>query len=96
MGKLTISMAIFNSKLLNYHSRLAGPEFDDMKAKGLLDVSLGKVPLLEVDGVQILGRLYEKRFWWRQKLGQFLQKNTENMECFWILNDVDGSYPLVI
>lgn len=27
-----------------------------MKAKGLLDVSLGKVPLLEVDGAQTLGR----------------------------------------
>ena len=34
-------------------STIKRPEFDDMKAKGLLDVSLGKVPLLEVDGVQI-------------------------------------------
>lgn len=34
-------------------STIQRPEFDDMKAKGLLDVSLGKVPLLEVDGVQI-------------------------------------------
>ena len=34
-------------------STIQRPEFDEMKAKGLLDVSLGKVPLLEVDGVQI-------------------------------------------
>ena len=34
-------------------STIKRPEFDDMKAKGLLDVSLGKVPLLEVDGAQI-------------------------------------------
>jgi len=53
---------------------LAGPEFDDMKAKGLLDVSLGKVPLLEVDGVQILGRLKKRRFWWRQKGAVFAEK----------------------
>eukprot|EP00438_Fugacium_kawagutii_P029069 Skav206013 [mRNA] locus=scaffold1644:115296:123244:+ [translate_table: standard] len=34
-------------------STIQRPEFDDMKAKGLLDASLGKVPLLEVDGAQI-------------------------------------------
>ena len=30
-------------------STISRPEFDDMKAKGELDVSMGKVPLLEVD-----------------------------------------------
>ncbi|CAE7229073.1 GST [Symbiodinium sp. KB8] len=34
-------------------STISRPEFDDMKAKGDLDVSLGKVPLLEVDGKKI-------------------------------------------
>ena len=31
-------------------STIKRPEFDEMKAKGELDISLGKVPLLEVDG----------------------------------------------
>ncbi|CAE7173956.1 GST1 [Symbiodinium microadriaticum] len=34
-------------------STIQRPEFDAMKAKGELDISLGKVPLLEVDGVKI-------------------------------------------
>ncbi|CAJ1416137.1 unnamed protein product [Effrenium voratum] len=34
-------------------STIQRPEFDAMKAKGELDVSLGKVPLLEVDGAKV-------------------------------------------
>ena len=34
-------------------STIQRPEFDAMKAEGKLDKSLGKVPLLEVDGQQI-------------------------------------------
>ncbi|CAE7455353.1 GST1 [Symbiodinium natans] len=34
-------------------STIKRPEFDEMKAKGELDTSLGKVPLLEVDGAKI-------------------------------------------
>ena len=34
-------------------STIKRPEFDAMKAEGKLDKSLGKVPLLEVDGQQI-------------------------------------------
>mmetsp|Transcript_39287 Transcript_39287/g.73312 ORF Transcript_39287/g.73312 Transcript_39287/m.73312 type:complete len:227 (+) Transcript_39287:50-730(+) len=34
-------------------STIQRPEFDEMKAKGELDISLGKVPLLTVDGVKI-------------------------------------------
>ena len=30
-------------------STISRPEFDEMKSKGELDISLGKVPLLEVD-----------------------------------------------
>ena len=35
-------------------STISRPEFDDMKAKGELDVSLGKVPLLEAGGLTVL------------------------------------------
>ncbi|CAE7243684.1 GST [Symbiodinium natans] len=34
-------------------STISRPEFDEMKSKGELDISLGKVPLLEVDGKKI-------------------------------------------
>jgi len=34
-------------------STIKRPEFDEMKAKGQLDASMGKVPLLEVNGVKI-------------------------------------------
>ena len=34
-------------------STIKRPEFDEMKAKGELDTSLGKVPLLEVDGAPV-------------------------------------------
>ncbi|CAJ1337766.1 unnamed protein product, partial [Effrenium voratum] len=34
-------------------STIQRPEFDAMKAAGALDSSLGKVPLLEVDGAKI-------------------------------------------
>merc|ERR1719171_3085907 len=34
-------------------STIKRPEFDEAKEKGELDVALGKVPILEVDGVKI-------------------------------------------
>eukprot|EP00403_Amphidinium_massartii_P011680 CAMPEP_0178414156 /NCGR_PEP_ID=MMETSP0689_2-20121128/22891_1 /TAXON_ID=160604 /ORGANISM="Amphidinium massartii, Strain CS-259" /LENGTH=220 /DNA_ID=CAMNT_0020035437 /DNA_START=90 /DNA_END=752 /DNA_ORIENTATION=+ len=49
-------------------SKMIRPEFDEMKAKGELDVSLGKVPFLSVDGVKI-GQSKAIEWYLAQKFG---------------------------